>query len=478
MVMPGSANSEPLACHEFDLVVIGSGPAGEKGAAAAAYFGKRVALIEKYDHYGGAAANTGTLPSKTLRETALYLSGYRARGLYGVEKILRHQATVSDFLYRERKVKETERQRIGHNLQHNSVEVVQGTASLADAHTVVVRREGQPERRLTSDYILVATGSVPYRPPLYPFGDSRVHDSDEVLELPSMPRALVVVGGGVVGCEYACMFAALGTPVTLVDLKQELLPFLDDEFSALLRERMEALGVQMRFGHSVEAIHVPEESAEPIRLTLSGSEVLEVDQVLVAAGRSANTPGLGLEAIGVKVGSRGHVEVNPQYQTAVPHIYAAGDVVGFPALASTSMEQARLAVLHAFGHPFKPSPVLPYGIYTIPEVSMAGETEEALRTQGVPYLAGRAAFLTNPRGQIIGETHGLLKLLFHRETLKLLGVHVLGEQAAELVHVGLTALVAGAGAQLFVETCFNYPTLSEAYKTATYDALSQLRAGA
>jgi NAD(P) transhydrogenase len=341
---------------------------------------------------------------------------------------------------------------------------------------VLVRREGQPERRLTTDYVLIATGSSPYRPPLYPFGDPRVHDSDEILDLPALPKALVVVGGGVVGCEYACMFAALGTPVTLVDLKKELLGFLDDEFSELLRQRMEALGVRMRFGYSVEAIQVPEQSTEPIRLTLSGGEQLEVDQVLVASGRNANTPGLGLESLGVKLGKRGQVEVSPAYQTSVPHIYAVGDVIGFPALASTSMEQARLAVLHAFGRPFKPSPILPYGIYTIPEVSMAGETEECLREKGIPYVAGRASFLTNPRGQIIGETYGLLKLLFHRESLKLLGVHVLGEQAAELVHVGLTALVGGAGAQLFVETCFNYPTLSEAYKTATYDALHQLEA--
>lgn len=463
---------------DFDLVVIGSGPAGEQGAVQAARLGKRVALVERQPVLGGTAANTGTLPSKTLRETALYLSGYRARGLYGVETTLRHQATVSDFLYRERRVKETERQRISTNLQYNKVETIQGLGTLADAHTIVVRHEGQPERRLTTDYVLIATGSSPYRPPLYPFDHPRVHDSDEILDLPALPKAMVVVGGGVVGCEYACMFATLGTTVTLVDMKKEVLPFLDDEFSELLRQRMEALGVRLRFGFSVESVKMPATDTDPIRLTLSGGEILEVDQVLVAAGRSANTPGLGLEAVGVKLGPRGHVQVDPSYQTAVPHIYAVGDVIGFPALASTSMEQARLAVLHAFGHPFKPSPVLPYGIYTIPEVSMAGETEEALRTKKVPYVAGRASFVTNPRGQIIGEMHGMLKLLFHRESLKLLGVHVLGEQAAELVHVGLTALVAGAGAQLFVETCFNYPTLSEAYKTATYDALQQLQAEA
>ncbi|MBN1206289.1 MAG: Si-specific NAD(P)(+) transhydrogenase [Myxococcaceae bacterium] len=463
---------------DYDLVVLGSGPAGEHGAVQAARLGKRVAVVEREPVLGGTAANTGTLPSKTLRETALYLSGYRARGLYGVESTLRREATVSDFLYRERRVKEMERQRIGQSFQQHGVEVVQGTGSLADAHTVVVQHPGLPERRLTGEHLLIATGSSPYRPPLYPFGDPRVHDSDEILDLTELPRAMVVVGAGVIGCEYACMFAALGIPVTLVEPRAELLSFLDDEFSALLRQRMEALGVRMRLGHSVEAIQVPERATEPIRLTLSGGEALEVDQVLVASGRTANTRGLGLEALGITLGPRGHVEVGPAYQTAVPHIFAVGDVIGFPALASTSMEQARVAVLHAFGRPHTPSPILPYGIYTIPEVSMAGETEEALRARGIPYVAGRAPFLTNPRGQIIGEAHGLLKLLFHRESQKLLGVHVLGEQASELVHVGLTALVAGAGAQLFVETCFNYPTLSEAYKAATWDALHQLQAGA
>jgi NAD(P) transhydrogenase len=274
------------------------------------------------------------------------------------------------------------------------------------------------------------------------------------------------------------MFAALGIPVTLVDPKPELLPFLDDEFSALLQERMEALGVRMRLGRTVETVDVPPAAKEPIRLTLSDGEKLEVDQVLVASGRSANTAGLGLEAVGVKLGARGQVEVGPEYQTAVPGIYAVGDVIGFPALASTSMEQARIAVMHAFGleDPNKMAPVLPYGIYTIPEVSMAGETEESLRAKDIPYVVGRAAFSTNPRGQIIGECHGLLKLLFRREDLRLLGVHVLGEQASELVHVGLVGLMTGASARLFVETCFNYPTLSEAYKTATYDALDKVRA--
>jgi len=461
---------------DFDLVVIGSGPAGEWGAVQAALAGKRVAVVEREPVLGGTAANTGTLPSKTLRETALHLSGFRDRGLYSVETTLRHAATVSDFLFRERRVKDIERERIARNLQRHKVEIIQGTGSLVDAHTIVVRRGEAPERQVTASTVLVATGSSPYRPPLYPFEDTRIHDSDEVLELERLPRSLVVVGGGVIGCEYACMFAAMDIPVTLVESRAELLPFLDDEFSALLGQRMEALGIQLRFGQTVEQVDVPRDADTPIRLRLSSGAALETDQVLVASGRTANTAGLGLEALGVTVGPRGQVEVGPTFQTAVPHIYAVGDVIGFPALASTSMDQARIAVEHAFGlgGGRTLAPVLPYGIYTIPEVSMAGETEEALRKLSVPYVAGRAPFATNPRGQILGDTHGLLKLLFHRESLKLLGVHVLGPQASELVHVGLTALLTGASARLFVETCFNYPTLSEAYKAATFDALDQL----
>lgn len=464
---------------DFDLVVIGSGPAGEWGAVQAALAGKRVVVVEREPVVGGTAANTGTLPSKTLRETALHLSGLKARGLYSVETTLRHEATVSDFLYRERRVKGMERERILQNLARHGVEIVRGTGSLADAHTVVVRRQDAQERRLTGDFILVATGSTPYRPPQYPFGDPRVHDSDEILDIGRLPRSLVVVGGGVIGCEYACMFAALGIPVTLVDLKNEVLPFLDDEISALLGQRMEALGIRLRFGLNVDTVEVPPDQDLPIRLTLSTGETVDADQVLVASGRTANTTGLGLEALGVKLSKRGQVEVGPDFQTAVPHLYAVGDVIGFPALASTSMDQARIAVEHAFGLTGTRTlaPVLPYGIYTIPEVSMAGETEECLREKGVPYVVGRAAFASNPRGQIIGDMHGLLKLLFHRESLKLLGVHVLGEQASELVHVGLIALLTGASARLFVETCFNYPTLSEAYKTATFDALDRLERG-
>lgn len=462
---------------DFDLVVLGSGPAGESAAVHAARLGKRVAVVEREPVLGGTATNTGTVPSKTLRETALYLSGFRSRGLYGVDLHLRREASVDDFLHRERHVKESERSRIARNLQRHRVELLQGRASLVDRHTVAVHRPGAPDLCITGEFIFIATGSRPHRPPLYPFGDPRVHDSDELLELHAMPHAMVVVGGGVIGCEYACMFSALGVPVSLVEPRGELLSFLDEELSALLARRMGELGVRLHLGASVQSVHVPPAHSEPIRLTLSSGQELETDQVLVASGRTANTDGLGLGPLGVKLGSRGQVEVGAGYQTSVPNLYAVGDVIGFPALASTSMEQARLAVQHAFGKGdgLTLSPVLPYGIYTIPEVSMAGETEEALRSRGVPYVAGRAHYSSNSRGQIIGDTQGLLKLLFHRESLKLLGVHILGEQASELVHVGLLALMSGAGAQLFSEACFNYPTLSEAYKAATDDALAQLR---
>ena len=459
----------------YDLVVIGSGPAGEKGAVQAALMGKRVVAVEREPVLGGAAANTGTLPSKTLRETALHLSGFRQRDLYGVEVTVKREATVTDFLYREREVKRIERARIARSLAQNGVTLIAGRARFVDAHTVAVERPGEPEQRVSAGTFLLATGSRPHRPDPYAFESPRIHDSDEILCLDAMPRALVVVGGGVIGCEYACMFATLGVPVVLVERKARILPFLDREIADLLVSRMQALGIRLVLGQEVAHAEAPEERTRPVVLTLQDGERLETDMVLVASGRSANSANLGLEALGVRLGKRGQVEVNAQYQTALPHIYAVGDVIGFPALASTSQEQARIAMTHAFGSgaTYALSRTLPYGIYTIPEVSTAGETEQALREQGVTYVVGRAPFATNPRGQIIGETHGLLKLLFRRDDARLLGVHILGEQASELIHVGLLAILQGASARLFVETCFNYPTLSEAYQAAALDALRQ-----
>jgi NAD(P) transhydrogenase len=456
---------------EYDLVVIGSGPAGEKGAAQAGYFHKKVAVVERLSMLGGAGANTGTLPSKTLRETSLFLSGFRQRGLYGVDMRLEARTGVRELLFRERAVAQEEQVRVAQNLRSHGADVYQGKGRLLDANTVIVRRPGA-EERLTAKVILIATGSTPFHPPLFNFSAPGVYDSDSILLMSEVPHSLVVVGGGVIGCEYACTFAALGIPVTLVEARTPLLSFLDLEMSTRLKARMEGLGVQFRMPATVESVDVEEGR---VTVGLKGGDSIAAAALLVASGRSANTAGMGLEEAGVKLGERGRVLVNEHYQTSVPHIYAAGDCVGFPALASTSMEQARVAMAHGFSlYPKERiAPVLPYGLYTIPELSMAGETEESCKQSGMDYVVGRAAYATNARGQIIGDGGGFLKLIFRREDLKLLGVHVIGEQASELVHIGLTALLCGAGAQLFIETCYNYPTLSELYKYATYNAMAQ-----
>ncbi|MCW5550114.1 MAG: Si-specific NAD(P)(+) transhydrogenase [Opitutaceae bacterium] len=461
-----------MPSRHYDLIVIGSGPAGEKGAAQAAYFGKKVALIEREPVLGGAAANTGTLPSKTLRETALYLSGFRQRGLYGVNMSFKEQVTARDFLFRERQVQQAEQRRISANLKRHQVDLLKGQAAFADPHTVRLEIRGAAPVDLTADYILIATGSRPFRPGVFPFHDARVYDSDTILNLHDIPKEMLVVGGGVIGCEYACMFAALGIRVTLLEGRDRLLAFLDTEVARLLTRCMIEMGVDVRFNESVAAV-----DAAPARLTatLASGGRLEADTILVAAGRSGNTDTLNLPAAGLAAGKRGSIDVDGNYRTAVPHIYAAGDVVGFPALAATSMEQARVAMVHAFDLKYKTkvAPILPYGIYTIPECSMAGETENGLAEKGVPCIAGIAHYESNARGQIIGARHGFLKLLFAPDTMKLLGVHAIGEQATELVHTGLVALHAGATADLFIETCFNYPTLGELYKYATYDALGR-----
>ncbi len=455
----------------YDLIVIGSGPAGEKGAAQAAYFKKKVALVEWRPVLGGAGANTGTLPSKTLRETALYLSGFRQRGLFGVEMNLSHRAGVRDLLFRERAVSQEESVRVQQNMHSHAVDVFQGKGRLLDPHTVVVRRPGT-EEKLTGDVVLVATGSRPLHPPLFPFGASGIYDSDTILQMEEVPHSLVVVGGGVIGCEYACTFAALGIPVTLVEPRSPLLNFLDSEMSQRLQDRMSDLGVHFKLPDAVETVDVEEGR---ITLGLKSGETLQSAAVLVAMGRSSNSRHLGLEEVGVVIAERDRIQVNAHFQTSVPHIYAAGDVIGFPALASTAMEQARVAMAHAFSLYSKDAlaSTLPYGLYTIPELSMAGETEESLNKLQVPYVVGRASYATNARGQIIGDGGGFLKLIFRREDMKLLGVHVMGEAASELVHIGLTAILLGGTAQLFIESCYNYPTLSETYKYATYNALAQ-----
>jgi NAD(P) transhydrogenase len=455
--------------EQYDLIVIGSGPAGEKGAAQSAYFGKRVALIERDAYLGGAAANTGTLPSKTLRETAVFLSGFRQRELFGLDVGIKKKVNVRDFMQRERFVKDQERLRIRDNLHRHHVDLYKGAATFLDANSVAVVPDRCPPLKLTANVILIATGSYPYRPAVFPFHDPRVFDSDTVLTLQEIPATMLVVGGGVIGCEYACIFAALGTRVTVIEKRDCLISSMDREISDSLHEQMQAVGIRCLLNDAVESV----KDNGVIEVRLQSGEVERVHAVLVSSGRCGQTGSLGLDKVGISTTERGHVLVNATFQTSLPHVYAAGDVIGSPALASTSMEQARMAMAHAFDLRYKTglAQILPYGVYTIPECSMAGETEEDLRKKGIPYIVGRASYATNARGQIIGDHKGFLKLLFHEDDMRLLGVHMIGEQATELVHVGLTALLVNAGADLFINSCYNYPTLTETYKYATYDAL-------
>jgi len=456
----------------FDLVVIGCGPAGEKAGAQAAYFGKRVAVIERAPHPGGSCINTGTVPSKTLRESALYFSGLKQRGLYGIDYSLKENLTVHDFMHHEREVVEMERRRILKNLEAHKIELVQGQASFEDAHTVAVAGSNGV-RRLKGEVVLICTGSKPHRPPEIAFDDVHTFDSDTFLQMDRIPKSLAVIGGGVIGCEYASIFKALGVDVTLVDGRDRLLPFLDNEISDRLRDRLAAIGMHFWFN---ERPVKTENFASGVRLIMKSGKVLETDAALFAAGRRAAVDGLALEKAGLALNDRGYIPVNENYRTAVPHIYAAGDVIGFPALASTSMEQGRVAVCHAFGLKYKQrvASLLPMGIYTIPEISAAGETEESCREKKIDFVVGRALYENNARGHITGDTAGMLKLIFARGDKKLLGVSMIGESATELIHIGLTVLDKGLSIDEFIEQVFNYPTLSETYKYAAYDGLGNL----
>ena len=460
--------------RRFDLVVIGSGPAGEKGAAQAAYFGKRVALIERSDYLGGAGINTGTVPSKTLRETALYFSGLRQRGLYGIDYSLKERLTIADLMRRQQDVVERERTIVRTNMERHNVEIFQGVARLADGHTVSFVKPDGTEGDVTGDIILIATGSSPFRPPGIPFDNQRIYDSDSILRMKMIPKTMVVIGGGVIGCEYACTFSALGVQVTLVESSNRILRFVDSEIAARLRKRLELLGLRFVFNDRLQRAEV---LADRARLELRSGEILDCEIALIAAGRQSNVQGMGLEETGMALGERGLILVNEKYQTTVSNIYAAGDVIGFPALSSVSMEQARVAMVHAFNLVYKESisSVLPLAIYTIPEISLAGWTEDACREQDIPYVVGRSYFDKSPRGQIIGDTSGMLKLVFSPSDKKLLGVHLIGEMSSELVHIGSQIIAAGGTIDVFIDSVYNYPTLSDSYKYAAYDGLGNLR---
>ncbi|HKB78914.1 MAG TPA: Si-specific NAD(P)(+) transhydrogenase [Thermoanaerobaculia bacterium] len=457
----------------YDLIVIGSGPAGEKGAAQAAYFGKRVALIERQPVLGGACVNTGTIPSKTLRESALHLSGFRQRGFRDAVDVTVRSITIDDFMYRKQLVVEREWRRIDENLQRHAIDRFQGVASfLSPTRIAVTTAIG--EEVLEGSFILIATGSSPHRPESVPFDDQSICDSDTILRIGKIPASLAVVGAGVIGCEYASIFAALGVEVHLIDSRSSLLPHMDREIvRVLLGELQTRLGVTLHLACEVQSV---EPCDGRVSLLLRNGTCIVTDNVLYAAGRTSNVSDLDLERVGVTTGNRGLVLVNEHYQTSVPNIYAAGDVIGFPALASTSMEQARVAIVHAFDLKYKTrvAATLPYAIYTIPELSTIGLTEEQCRDRGIAHEVGRAYFRNNARGQIIGDTKGMIKLVFDPASLALLGVHIVGENASELVHIGMMVMQIGGTINAFIDGVFNFPSLSDAYKYAAYDGLGNV----
>lgn len=457
---------------EYDLIVIGSGPAGEKGAAQAAWFGRRVALVERHNFLGGACVNTGTIPSKTLREAALQLSGFRRREVFGVDLAIRQDGTLQQLMNRKKQVVEQEWELIDDNLQRHNVQRYYGTASFISPHEIAVERGGEREV-IRGEIILIATGSSPYRPPEIPFDDSAIFDSDSILSLDRTPRSLAVIGAGVIGCEYASIFGALGVPIHMIDARTELLGHMDREIVEILFDSL-TLRFDMKLHLGVEVRKVNIDGG--VEMTLADGTKVSAEKLLVAAGRSSNTGSLGLENAGVRTGPRGVIPVNERYQTNVPNIYAAGDVIGFPALASTSMEQARVAMVHAFDLKYKTevAAILPYGIYTIPEMATVGLTEDQCVEKGIHATVGRARYRNNSRGQIIGDEEGMIKLVFDPDTLKLHGVHIVGENAAELLHVGMMVMHLEGTINSFVETVFNYPTLGEAYKYAAYDGLGKV----
>lgn len=463
--------------YDYDLVVIGSGPAGQRAAIQGAKLDKRVAIIEKTTVVGGVSVNLGTIPSKTLREAVLDLSGFRSRAFYGASYRVKENITIQDLLVRTNQVIEHGIDIARHQLMRNHVELISAGASFTDAHTLRLDLiDGSTSRTITADKIVIATGTETTRDGHVQFDGKRIFTSDDILHLDELPRSLAVVGAGVVGCEYASILAALGVRVTLVDQRNRLLPFIDEELAAELCHHLRESRVTLRLGESVSKLEiVGTEAGERVRLHLDSGKTILTEKALYSVGRTGATSKLNLDAAGLEPDSRGRLKVDANFCTQVTHIYAAGDVIGFPALASTSMEQGRLAVCHAFGVRAKSVPELfPYGIYSVPEISMVGKTEEELTEAGVAYEVGKARYKEIARGQIVGDVTGLLKLIFHSETHKLLGIHIIGEGASELIHIGQAVLSFGGTVDYFVNTVFNYPTLAECYKVAAFDGINRL----
>jgi NAD(P) transhydrogenase len=458
---------------QFDLVVIGSGPAGQKGAIAAAKLRKRVAIIDRPLMIGGVSTHTGTIPSKSVREAIFQLTGNAVRAFYGDNYRGKNEITIQDLSFRVKEIVSRETEVIRAQLKRNGVSVFQGTAQFIDPHTLEVQG-GADKITLRGDHILIACGTRPARDPQIPFDDKRIVDTDSLTCLEGLPREMIVVGAGVVGLEYTSFLAALGIEVTLIDQRPTILDFVDREILEALAYHLRQMGATFRFGEKVTRVGIDPQRDRVFAELESGKKV-QGDALIYAVGRQANGDRLNLAAAGMEADSRGKIKVNEHYQTVVPHIYAAGDVIGFPALASTSMEQGRLASCHMFGAlSAHISELFPYGIYTIPEISMVGQNEEQLTAAKVPYEVGIAKYAELAKSMMLGDETGMLKVLFDRNTLKLLGVHVIGQRATEIIHIGQAVLYYGGKVDYFRDTVFNYPTLAEAYKVAALDGLNKL----
>ncbi len=456
----------------YDLAVIGSGPAGQKAAVAAAKLGKRVAVVDRADMIGGVCIHTGTIPSKTIREAILYLSGFRQRAFYGRDYTLRDRISVADLASRVRPVLERETEIVRTQLKRNGIETVHGLARFADPHTLDVETSGG-RVPLGAEHVLIACGTRPAHNASIPLDGRHIVDSDQLLAIDTIGKQMIVVGAGVIGLEYASMLTAVGNAVTVIDQRPTILDFLDHEMIEALSYHMRRQGATFRLGETVTGVERDERGRVLARL--ASGKTVQGDALLYTVGRQANTDGLALEAAGLEADARGRIVVNGVGQTAVPHIYAAGDVIGFPALASTSMEQGRLAACHMFGLPCVSRPeLLPYGVYSVPEISMVGKTEGELTRERIPYEVGMAKYAELARGQIIGDDMGFLKILFHPQTRKVLGVHVIGEGASEIIHIGQAVLTFDGTIDYFRDTVFNYPTLAEAYKVAALNGLNKL----
>jgi len=457
----------------YDLVVIGSGPAGQKGAICAAKLRKRVAVIDRRMMIGGVCVHTGTIPSKSVREAIFQLTGLAVRTFYGNSYRGNGDISIPDLAFRVNTIISRETEVIRAQLKRNGIAIYQGTATFADPHTIEIHGDGE-KTIVQGDNILIACGTRPARSSEIPFDGKRILDTDEFTFATSLPREVIVVGAGVVGLEYASFMAAIGVEVTLIDQRSTILDFVDREIVEALAYHLRQMGTTFRLGEKVTRVGVDEQRDRVFAELESGKKV-QGDMLLYAVGRQANGDQLGLEAAGLETDSRGKIKVNESYQTQVSHVYAAGDVIGFPALASTSMEQGRLASCRMFGAPSEHMPELfPYGIYTIPEISMVGQTEEKLTAAKVPYEVGISKYVELAKSMMLGDETGMLKMLFDRNTRKLLGVHIIGQRATEIVHIGQAVLAHGGSIDYVRDTVFNYPTLAEAYKVAALDGLNKL----